>query len=153
VKPSKPMATATSRRRDRQRNGRLTLDEALVALFIGAMNANGHVAADEAARAHHLIWSTRRFRRRSGDIVGKLIEDMRDLAGASDARAVTVRAAKALPTRIRPSAFAVVTDLLLADGTLQRSERRFLRELGSQLQMDQDTARRIVDVIVLKNQL
>ena len=48
----------------RQRRGkRLELDEALIALFIGAMNANDHVAREELARAHHLIWSTKRFRR------------------------------------------------------------------------------------------
>jgi hypothetical protein len=40
---------------------RLELDEALIALFIGAMNANDHVAREELARAHHLIWSTKRF--------------------------------------------------------------------------------------------
>jgi hypothetical protein len=45
----------------------LKLDEALIALFIGAMDANGHVAREELARAHHLIWSTRRFRRKSGE--------------------------------------------------------------------------------------
>jgi hypothetical protein len=49
----------------------LDLDEALIALFIGAMDANRHVARDELARAHHLIWSTRRFRRKSGETVGR----------------------------------------------------------------------------------
>jgi hypothetical protein len=39
---------------------------ALIALFIGAMNANDHVAPDEAARVHNLIWSARRFRRKQG---------------------------------------------------------------------------------------
>lgn len=34
---------------------RLGPDEALIALFIGAMNANDHVAREELARAHHRI--------------------------------------------------------------------------------------------------
>lgn len=147
------MADVTGRRRNHQRSGSLTLDEALIALFIGAMNANGHVAPDEAARAHHLIWSTRRFRRKSGDTVGKLIENMRALLDESGAPAVITRATKAIPARVRPSAFAVVADLLLADGKLEGAERRFLRELGSELKIDQDTAREIVDVVVLKNQI
>jgi len=126
------MANVTNRRR-RIRSGQLSLDEALIALFIGAMNANNHVAPDEAARAHHLIWSTRRFRRKSGETVGKLIEDMRELVGQSDARVVVERAAKAIPARLRSPAFAVLVDLLLADGKLEGGERRFLRELGSNL--------------------
>ena len=39
----------------RPRHTRLELDEALIALFIGAMNANDLVAREELARAHHLI--------------------------------------------------------------------------------------------------
>ncbi len=35
-----------------QRVKRLELDEALIGLFIGAMNANDHVAREELARAH-----------------------------------------------------------------------------------------------------
>lgn len=147
------MAKGTGQHRNHQRRRALTVDEALIALFIGAMNANDHTAPKEAARAHHLIWSTRRFRRKSGDTVGRIIEDMRRLVEDSDASAVIGRATKAIPTRMRPSAFAVVTDLLLADGKLEGSERRFLRELGSELRLDQDTVRRILDVVVLKNQL
>lgn len=147
------MAKGTSKRRNSPRTGRLTLDEALIALFIGAMNANDHVAPDEAARAHHLIWSARRFRRKSGDTVGKLIQDMRSLVEESDARAVVGRVAKAIPARLRAPAFAVVADLLLADGKLEGRERRFLHGLGSELKLGQDIARQIVDVVVLKNQL
>ncbi len=132
---------------------KLTLDEALIALFIGAMNANDHVAPDEAARAHHLIWSARRFRRKSGDTVGKLIEDMRSLIEDSGASEVIARAARAIPARLRPSAFAVVVDLLLADGKIEAQERRFLRGLGSALRLDSDTVRGIVEVVALKNQL
>jgi hypothetical protein len=32
------------------------------------MDASGHVSAEEATHAHNIIWSTRRFRRRDGDL-------------------------------------------------------------------------------------
>lgn len=147
-----PAKTSPARRRS-PAVAALTLDEALVALFIGAMNANDHVAPDEAARAHHLIWSTRRFRRRSGETVGRLIQQMKALAEQSDARALAGRAAKTIPPRLRRSAFAVVVDLLLADGRMDRKERRYLEGLAAELKLDEDDARRILDVISLKNQL
>jgi tellurite resistance protein len=147
------MAKVKGTRRSSRLTVGLTLDEALIALFIGAMNANDHVAAVEAARAHHLIWSTRRFRRKSGDTVGKLIQDMRRVVEESDARTVIGHATKAIPARLRLSAFALVADLLLADGKLEASEGRFLRGLGSELKLDQDTARQIIDVVALKNRL
>lgn len=142
-----------SRRRDNPRARRLTLDEALIALFIGAMNANDHVAPSEGARAHHLIWSTRRFRRQSGEKVGRLIENMRRLVEASDAEAVVEQAARAIPVRLRAPAFAVVVDLLLADGKLDGPERRFLDGLGSELKLRPKAASGIVAVVGLKNQL
>jgi hypothetical protein len=147
------MASATRRRRSARQTGTLTLDEALIALFIGAMNANDHVAPDEAARAHHLIWSTRRFRRKSGDAVGKMIQDMRDVVEKTSSGAVIDRATKAIPARLRPSAFAVVADLLLADGRLEGPERRFLNRLATEMKLETDTARGIVALVAVKNQL
>ncbi|MGE3512581.1 MAG: tellurite resistance TerB family protein [Vicinamibacterales bacterium] len=147
------MATAKRTRPSRTASSRLTLDEALIALFLAAMNANDHVAVDEAARAHHLIWSTRRFRDRAGEMVGRLIERMRRLVEASDPPAVIKRAARSIPARLRPSAFAVVVDLLLADGTLERRERRFLQQLGAELKLAPDMVDRIMKVVALKNAL
>ncbi len=63
----------------KERPGRLRVDEALIALLIGAMNANDHVSPEEGARAHHIIWSMRRFRRKPGEAVERTIEQMRAL--------------------------------------------------------------------------
>jgi hypothetical protein len=54
-----------------------TRDEALIALFIGGMNANDHVAPRRSCAA-----------------------DMRSFVGASDAGLVVTRAAKAIPARL-----------------------------------------------------
>lgn len=132
---------------------KLEVDEALIALFIGAMNANDHVAREELARAHHLIWSTRRFRRKSGETVGRLIERMKRLLEEQETAAVIERAAKAVPTRLRPSAFAVVADLLLADGKIDARERRFLQRLAADFRIPTRMATNIVDALLVKNHL
>jgi hypothetical protein len=147
------MAKTAKRATRRRRTRALGPDEGLIALFIGAMDANGRIASDEAARAHHLIWSTRRFRRRSGDTVGRLIQDVRTLLEKRGVDAVIADAARAIPRRLRPAAYALVSDLLLADGRIDAGERRFLERLGSMLAIDPGTARQVVDAILLKNQL
>jgi tellurite resistance protein len=131
----------------------LEVDEALIALFIGAMDANGHVAREELARAHHLIWSTRRFRRKSGETVGRLIDRMKRLLEEQDAPTVIDRAAKAVPPRLRQPAFAVATDLLLADGKIDGRERRFLQRLATAFRIPAGTATQIVEIMLLKNHL
>ena len=131
----------------------LEVDEALIALFIGAMNANDQVAREELARAHHLIWSTRRFRRKSGETVGRLIERMKRLLEEEEAAAVLERAASVVPATLRPSAFAVVADLLLADGKIDAREQRFLRQLAVNFRMPIRTATNVIDVLLMKNRL
>jgi tellurite resistance protein len=132
---------------------KVKVDEALIALFIGTMNANGHVARDELARAHHLIWSTRRFRRKSGETVGRLIDRMKRLLEEEDAAAVIDRAARAVPAKARQSAFAVVADLLLADGRIDGRERRFLQRLAVNFRIPTRIATHVVDVMLVKNRL
>ena len=120
---------------------RLTLDESLIALFIAAMDANGHVSPAELERAHHLIWSTGRFRHQDGDDVNRIIGDMRARIESSDARTVLALAVEAIPARLREPAFAVLADLLLADGQLDVEERAFLRRVGTDLQIAAATQR------------
>ena len=132
---------------------RLELDEALIALFIGAMNANDHVAREELARAHHLIWSTRRFRRKSGEGVGRLIDRMKRMLEEQEPEAVMDAAARAIPAKLRPSAFAIVADLLLADGKIDARERKFLRRLAADFNIPARVASQVIEGMLVKNHL
>ena len=129
------------------------LDEALIALFIGAMDADGHVAREELERAHHLIWSTKRFRRKSGDTVGRLMYRVKRLLEAEDAAVVMETAARQIPVRLRPSAFAIVADLVLADGKINAREGKFLQRLAVSLDIGSRVANEIVSIILVKNHL
>ena len=144
--PPSKRSSSTSKSR-RPSLSRLDVDEALLALLIGAMNANDHVSPEEGARAHNIIWSMRRFRRKSGETVERLIERMRQLI---EERAVAA-AARALPARLRKSAFAVAADLVLTDGRLEGSERRYLIALGHDLTLDGNTINGILEVMRIKN--
>lgn len=129
----------------------LDTDDAFIALLIAAMDASGHVSAEEAARAHHIIWSMRRFRNRSGETVGRKIERMRALIERHGASRVIEASAKKIPTRLRGAAFAIATDLVLADGRLERAERQFLRRFADHLRLLPETANNILEVIRIKN--
>jgi tellurite resistance protein len=49
------------------------------------------------------------------------------------------------------TAFFLAADLTLADGVIESEERKFLEELQKTLQVSEDTATKIVDVVVIKN--
>lgn len=119
--------------------------------MIAAVAANRHVSAAEGARAQNIIWSMRRFRERSGDDVNRLIDRMRDRIEAQGAPAIMKQAALGIPVPVRPAAFAVAADLVLADGTLEQAERTFLQSLAAELGVARALSRQILSVIQLKN--
>jgi tellurite resistance protein len=129
----------------------LDADDAFIALLIGAMDANGNVSAAEAARAHNIIWSTQRFRRRDGDEVGRRIERARALIEEHGVAPVIETGARKVPRRLRPAAFAVAADLVLVDGRMERAEARFLRQLAADLGLRSGLARSILTVLRIKN--
>jgi tellurite resistance protein len=115
------------------------------------MEANGHVSAEEAARAHHVMWSMKRFRYKSGDTVGRLIDRMRTRLEESGALPLVAAAVRAIPARLRPAAFALASDLVLADGRIERAERQFLRQLADSLGLDAITRDVVLDAMLVKN--
>jgi tellurite resistance protein len=130
---------------------RLTLDEAFIALMIGAMDANGHVSPEELARSQHIIWSMKRYRRKSGERVGRLIDAMRTMVEEHGALGVIANAARVIPGSLRPAAFAVSADLILADGRMERAERRFLDRLARDLGLARKATAGILDAMLVKN--
>lgn len=132
---------------------RLTLDEAFIALLIGAMDANRHVSREELARAHHIIWSMKRYRRRSGEQVGRLIDTMRTAVEEHGALAIIEAAARVIPTRLRLAAFAVAADLVLADGKMEPAERRFLDRLRGDLALEREAAATTLTAMLVKNSI
>lgn len=145
------MARKTTR--SPRRRGRFTIDQALIAVMIGAMEANEHTSRQEAQRAHHMIWSMRRFRHRDGEDVDELIDAVRGRMEESGVEAVLEQAVGTLPARLRQSAFAVAADLVLADAALQRSERRFLMGLAADLGLPPQLAQEILRVMLIKNDI
>lgn len=142
-----PVAAARSRT-----PRRLSPDEGFIALIIGAMEANDHTAPDEAARAQHILSSMARFRNRDGNYIGRIVEDMRRMTRDHAAGTMIDAACRAIPPRRRGAALAIVADVILVDGKMQRGERSFLSSVAEQLQQPPAAARAIVDVIRLRNQ-
>jgi hypothetical protein len=150
AKKTKTTGSARTRKVARQR-GSLTLDQSIIAVLIAAMDANQHVSREEAARAHHIIWSMRRFRYRPGETVNPLIDDVRDRLEQHGTPPVLEEATRIIPARLRPAAFAVAVDLMLADTRLERAERQFVTRLASALKVPGPLARDILRVLRIKN--
>ena len=94
-----------------------------------------------------------RFRRKSGETVGRLIDRMKRLLEEREATAVMEAAATAIPARLRPSAFAIVADLLHADGRIDARERKFLQRLAVNFNIRARVANHVIEAMLVKNHL
>ena len=123
----------------------------MLAVLIAAMDANRHVSREEARRAHHIIWSMRRFRDAPGERVDRLIETVRSRMEERGVLEVLRDAARTLPARVRPSAFAVAADVMLADARLEPAETAFVKHLAAELKIPPAVADDLVRAMVIKN--
>jgi hypothetical protein len=145
------VADRTVAKKTKEKREGLTEDQAVVAVLIAAMDANQHVSPEEAWRAHHIIWSMRRFRNRPGEQVDRLIDVVRSRMEKEGTPAILREAARTLPARTRPAAFAVAVDLMLADTRLEAAEKRFVRQLAAELKIQPGVADALLRALVIKN--
>jgi uncharacterized tellurite resistance protein B-like protein len=78
---------------------------------------------------------------------------MKRLLEAEDVAAVMERAAQTVPSALRPSTFALVADLLLADGKMDARERKFLHHLAANFNLRPRMADDVIAAILVKNHL
>ena len=129
----------------------LTPREAFAAIVVGAFNADGRVAPEEGLRVNEIFNSTKLFRQPSAEPTKAVLERVLELFGMHGAEAIVTAGAKALPPDLRAPAFAVAVDLVLADSEASVEERKFIDGLQDLLQISDEDAMKIVDVIIVKN--
>lgn len=129
----------------------LTPREAFAAIVIGAFNTRGRVAGEEEVRVNAIFASTRFFRQPSAEPIQVVLDRVLELFRVHGADGVLTLAASVLPPELRPPAFAVAVDLVLADGEANAEERKFIDGLQALLKIPDEDALKIVDVMIVKN--
>jgi hypothetical protein len=129
----------------------LTVPEAIAAVLVAAVAVDGVVQPEEAVRIGSVLASSNVLRRPGNGATHDLAEHAIALIADYGLPAVLTGCAKVIPTDLRPTTFALATDLLLADGRIGDREKTFIDELQVVLRIDDGTARRIMDVLVIKN--
>ena len=132
----------------------LTLNkpEAFAAIGVATVAADGEISQEEIQRTVIDLATLKSFRK----------HDMRDMANTLNKVAGHIKkrgtgpvlqAAKAVLTKEElQAAFFVAADLVLADGIVEPQEKKFLEDLQNTLQIDEATALKVVEAVVIKNQ-
>lgn len=129
----------------------LSSADAFVALLIAAARADGSVSPHEANQIEHVVSLMKLFRGSTLEARHALFMAAADRISAQGADHVVREAVRAIPKELAATAFALAVDLMLADGRLTAREQRFADDLRAALDVDRETAGRIVDVLTIKN--
>ena len=129
----------------------LRVPDAIAAILVASVAADGDLNPEEAIRLNSILSTTRVLREAGNGSMQGLADRAIGLLTDYGLPAVLVACAKAIPVDLRPTTFALATDLVLADGRIGDREKTFIDELQAVLDLDDPTARKIVDVLLIKN--
>jgi len=129
----------------------LSRSEAVVAVLVGSVAVDGVLRAEEAGRLNDVLSSTRWVLGTGVEAAAGVTTRALHLITEHGLPAVLEACAEAISSDLHATIFALATDLVLADGRLGDRENAFIDRLQSALQIDGDLARKIVDVLLIKN--
>jgi uncharacterized tellurite resistance protein B-like protein len=130
-------------------SAQLTLREAAVTVLVAAIAADGALAPVEAARLNALLSSMRLYRQVPPEHLRRLIDNALDVVTRSRPDQL-LAACEVIPEELRPSIFALAVELVLVDGTIAEPEKQFVDALQAALGIDDQTAMKVVEVLLIK---
>lgn len=129
----------------------LNLQEAVAAVLLVTIASDGHLSTEEATSLWVVLSRMQMFRSYSNDVVGRMINKLSGIIGRVGYEDMLKLAKASLPYELRPTVFAIATDLAFADGTVTSEEEALLEDLYALLEIPHDVAVQIIQVMTIKN--
>jgi hypothetical protein len=134
----------------RFKNTDWTIPQAILCILISTGMADGHFDVEEeevirslARRSRALSTLSANDLSAANDVVNERMQNRPD---------ALQQACETLPADMCLPVFAHAVDIVLSDGELLKPEAEFLQSLMTMLDIDPDHARRVMEVMLLKNQ-
>ncbi len=132
-------------------NEPLTPAEAFAGIAVCAMYSDGVLVEEEAELLGETLSRMDLYAQFDASQMRALFLKLHTLASTKGEEALLTQSAARVPENLRPTAFFVAADIALADGEVGEEEDAFLERIQQALKVDDDTADKIVDVVVIKN--
>ncbi|KAB8335577.1 Tellurite resistance protein TerB [Scytonema tolypothrichoides VB-61278] len=137
--------------RESQVQEALSQAEAIAAIALAATASDGNLCDEQARGILSVLSSMKLFRYYSNDEINRMFEKLLNILRWEGINALFHSAKESLPYDLRETAFAIATDLVLADGVSPQEELEFLNDLSQDLGISGYIAIQIVQVMLIKN--
>lgn len=134
-----------------QTNVTLSPAEAFAAIALLAVASDGYLADAEAQVLSTTLSRMQLFRSYPGDVMRRMFDRLLGILSKQGSQTLFNLAVDTLPHDLYETVFAVTTDIVLADGEVTPKEEKLLNELCNSLEIDENKAVKIIDVMLIKN--
>ncbi len=125
--------------------------EAFAAITLIAVAADGYCTDTEVRSLSTTLSRMQLFRSYPSDVMRKMFDRLQSMLQREGVDVLFKAAMATLPDELKETAFAVATDIVLADGEVTHEEEKLLNDLYRALEISEDLAVKIIDVMLIKN--
>ncbi|MCU0543823.1 MAG: tellurite resistance TerB family protein [Oscillatoriaceae cyanobacterium Prado104] len=125
--------------------------EAFAAIALIAVAADGYITDSESQAISMTLSRMQLFRSYPNDVMRKMLERLLNILQKQGVEVLFNAALATLPDELKETAFAVTTDIALADGEVSEEEEQLLNDLYGALGITEEMALKIIDVMLIKN--
>ncbi|MBG1265780.1 tellurite resistance TerB family protein [Nostoc sp. WHI] len=125
--------------------------EAFAVIVLIATASDGYLSVEQANSITSVLSRVKIFKSYPSEMMNKLFDKILDILRGDGFNTLFNIAKESLSQDLRETAFAVATDLVLAEGIVAEEEKNFLNDLYQALSVSSEIAIPIMQVILIKN--
>lgn len=125
--------------------------EGFAGVLLGASACDGHIADEEVQSLVTALFRMKMYQNVSGHRFNSMMDQLMGTLKRGGPEKLIEKSVPAVPPELRETAFVNACDIVLADGVVDPDEKTFMDDLMIKLEIDQDRAKDIVQVMAFKN--
>lgn len=130
---------------------KLSKQESFASIALAMAGADGSIAQSEWDGICSYLRRLRLYDNFSGPAFDKMFDKLFRILKNQGASALVACSVEGLPEDMKLTAFACAVDIALADGVVEDEEKETINQLAESLQIPEDTAVSIIEVLIIKN--
>jgi tellurite resistance protein len=130
---------------------KLTKEESFASISLAAVAADGIITEEEAQGMVVGLVRMKLFAGYGSSQMGAMLNKLVGIIRKQGLDSLLAMAKEGLSPEMRETAFAVATDLTLADGEIASKEKDILTKIQQDLGIPEDRAVNIIEVLLIKN--
>lgn len=134
-----------------QESAKLTDAEAFAGILMAASACDGHIADEEVTGLITALIRMNLYKRFSDRDFNKMLNKLHGILKRHGVETLVDSCSEALPDALVKAAFTNAVDIVLADGVVEQEEKDFVERLRKSLDLDAETSKTIVRVLLIKN--